>query len=313
MKAPLRHDSGAGPILLAALATGLLTVMDGVVKGLAGRYPTIDIVFLRYLSGAVVTIPILIAVRPPLPGREMLKAHAVRAVLVLGTAFFFFHALSLLPIIEAIVFSYLAPLFMALLARLLLGERLSPATGAAIAIGFTGCIVIALGKGLGADGFGKDLIGVGSALAAAVTYAAAMVLLRARTGSDHIVGIVALQNVLACAYALPFTFALGNPLPAIAAEWPALLAIGLLGTLGHLVFAAAYGRAPAAKIGAVEYTSFIWAVAIGVVAFGEYPTLSAIAGAALIVAGSLLLLIKPRSARHAAPAVAVEDAGASHG
>jgi drug/metabolite transporter (DMT)-like permease len=296
MKPPLRHDTTALPILLAMLATGLLTLMDGLLKAVVGRASTIDVVFLRYLFGLVATVPILFFVRPPWPSLDMLRAHAVRALLVVATAFFFITALSLLPIIEAIVFSYLAPLFMALLARMILGEKVSSATGWALALGLTGCVVIALGKGLGAEGFGRDLVGVGAALAAALTYAAAMVLLRARTGSDHIVGIVTLQNVLATLYALPIVLVAGNPVPIILADWPALLGIGVLGTLGHLTFAAAYGRAPAAKVGAVEYTSFIWAAGIGIFAFNEYPTMSATAGAALIVAGSLLLLKKAKPA-----------------
>nr|WP_256515586.1 DMT family transporter [Alsobacter ponti] len=296
---------------MAAIATGLLTMMDGVVKGLSGTYAPVDLVFMRYVGGTIVVLPILLVVRPPMPSWDMLRAHAMRGVLVLATAFFFFTALSLLPIIEAIVFSYLAPLFMALMARVVLGERVSPATGVAIVLGLAGCLVIALGKGLGSEGFGRDAWGVAAALAAALTYAAAMVLLRARTGSDHIVGIVTLQNVLACAYALPFSLAFGDPGPLFVSAWPALLAVGVLGTVGHLVFAAAYGRAPAAKIGAVEYTSFIWAAAIGIVAYGEYPTIATIAGAALIVAGSLLLLVKPKGG--ARPALAVEDAGAAPG
>ena len=72
-----------------------------------------------------------------------------------------------------------------------------------------------------------------------------------------------------------------------------VLAIGALGTMGHLLFAEAYKRAPAARIGAIEYTGFIWAAGIGIIAFGEWPTVPMLAGAALIVSGSLMLLRKP--------------------
>ena len=65
MKTPLRHDTTALPILLAMLATGLLTLMDGLLKAVVGRASTIDVVFLRYLFGLVATVPILFFVRPP--------------------------------------------------------------------------------------------------------------------------------------------------------------------------------------------------------------------------------------------------------
>ena len=47
MKAPLRHDLSAGPVLLACLAIGLLTVMDGVAKELSTRLVTLEIVAIR--------------------------------------------------------------------------------------------------------------------------------------------------------------------------------------------------------------------------------------------------------------------------
>ena len=51
MKMPLRHDLTAGPVLLACLAIGLLTLMDGVAKELSTRLTTLDVVTIRYVSG----------------------------------------------------------------------------------------------------------------------------------------------------------------------------------------------------------------------------------------------------------------------
>ncbi len=193
------------------------------------------------------------------------------------------------------MFSYLAPLFMALLGRVMLGEKVSPATGIAIVMGFGGVLVIAAGKGLFGGNLGADAWGIAAALGSALTYALAMVLLRARTASDHVTSIVAVQNLFAAAMALPLALFVGRPLALMAAEWPSAIAIGALGTLGHLLFAEAYKRAPAARIGALEYTGFVWALPIGLVAFGEWPTASALAGAALIISGSLMLLRKPKA------------------
>ncbi|MFZ4534193.1 MAG: EamA family transporter, partial [Alsobacter sp.] len=75
----------------------------------------------------------------------------------------------------------------------------------------------------------------------------------------------------------------------------ALLLIGLLGSAGQLAYATAFTRAPAAKIGTVEYTSFLFAVALGYFFFAEVPTSSALAGGGLIMAGSLILLLGRKS------------------
>ncbi|MHB2167181.1 DMT family transporter [Alsobacter sp. R-9] len=289
-----RNDPSALPILLAVLALIVLTAMDAVIKSLTAQWSTFDLVAARYVVGTLCCIPLLLIQRPPWPTREMIRANAVRSVTVLATAVFFFYALSQLPLVEAVVFGYLAPLFMALLGRVILGERVSPATGFAIVLGFAGVLVIAVGKGLGRDGFGHDAKGVAAAIAAAFTYALAMVLLRARTASDHITWIVATQNLFTASMALPLAAATSAPFALMRAEPVSVAVIGILGTLGHFLFAQAFKRAPAARVGAVEYTGFVWAVLIGILGFGEWPTWSALAGAALIVSGSLLLLLKPR-------------------
>lgn len=296
MKPVLRHDVSLLPIGMAMAGAILLTVMDAVMKGLSAGFSTLDLVAGRYVFGALVAVPIALAVRPALPNGAMLRAHLVRTFVVVVTAGLFFYSLSILPLVEAVVFSYLSPVIMALLGRVMLGEKVAPAVAVAIAVSFAGVLVIAVGKGISVAGMGRDLWGVLAAVAAAFTYALAMVMLRARTGSDPIVGIVALQNVIAMAYVLPLSLAFGQPLALLEAHWPWLLLAGALGAIGHLFYAGAFKRAPAAKIGAVEYTNFIWATAIGYLAFSEIPTASATAGAALIVCGSLVLMVKRKPA-----------------
>jgi drug/metabolite transporter (DMT)-like permease len=264
--------------------------MDAVIKGLTARYPTVDIILGRYVAGLLFILPVALMWRPPLPGGGMLRAHAMRPVGMLATNCFFFAALKRLPLIEAVVFSYLAPVAMAVLSRFILGERTNAATLAAIGVCFAGVLVIARGKGLGLDPTGTDLAGVGYALAATLSYALAMVLLRARSGTDTIVGIVALQNAFSVAYMIPIAALFGTPAALAGPDWLWFVALGLLGTSGHVAYAYAFTRAPAALVGTVEYTSFIWAALLGFLMFGEIPSPSAVAGGGLIVAGSLLLL-----------------------
>ncbi|WP_293856642.1 DMT family transporter [uncultured Alsobacter sp.] len=304
-RGPGRDDGTLVPIVLAIAAIIVLTVMDAIIKGVSAGRSTIDIVALRYACGFVWALPILAVVRPPRPSADMLKANAMRSIVVLATALFFFYALARLPLVEATTLGYLAPVFMAVLARVILGEPVARATGLAIVLGFAGVVVIAGGRGLGSGGFGGDGLGVAAALAAALAYALSMVLLRARTASDPTVTIVVTQNLFAAAMAVPAAFLLGDPLALLRDETLGVLAIGALGTAGHLLFAEAYKGAPAAKIGAMEYTGFIWAAGIGILAFGEWPTLPMLAGAALIVSGSLMLLRKPSTK---APVTAPADA-----
>jgi len=55
--------------------------------------------------------------------------------------------------------------------------------------------------------------------------------------------------------------------------------MGALGTVGQFAMASALHRAPAARIGTIEYTSIIWATVIGIFFFAEWPEWTSYAGA----------------------------------
>lgn len=289
------HDLSIGPIALAILAVFFFTALDGIAKDLGSRHPTIDVVSIRYLSGLIWSAVAAALFRPPWPSFDMIKAHSIRAFFYAGTSFLFFYAISVLPMVETMVFTYIAPIFMAILGRLLLKEKVPASTAMAILLSFAGILVIAFGKGFSMDHLGGSFLGILAALGSAGTYALANVLLRARAGDDTIAGVVVLQNILASTLVLPFAFIIGDPWGALRSEWLLGLLMGALGTLGQFAMATALHRAPAARIGTVEYTNIIWATLIGILAFGEWPEWTAYAGAALIIAGSFLLLRQKKS------------------
>ena len=288
------HDLSIGPVLLAVAAVFFFTLLDGIAKDLGARHSTIDVVSIRYVSGLVWSAFVAAVFRPPWPSSNMVKAHSFRAFFYVGTSFLFFYAISVLPMVETMVFTYIAPIFMAILGRILLKEKVPASTALAILLSFVGILVIAFGKGFSLDHLQGSVLGIVAALGSAGTYALANVLLRARAGDDTIAGVVVLQNVLASTLVLPLAFLIGDPIGAIKSEWMLGLAMGALGTIGQFAMATALHRAPAARIGTVEYTNIIWATVIGILAFQEFPDWTVYAGAALIIAGSLLLLQKKK-------------------
>jgi drug/metabolite transporter (DMT)-like permease len=279
-------SSPATPVLAAVAGIGLLSVMDAAVKQVAALgIPTWQIVLLRYAFGTAFALPLFLAGRHRLPPAETLRAHALRAVAVVCTAASFFYALSALPLVVALALSFTAPIMIALLARLSLGERPSAGVLAAIAVGFLGVLTVLAGE-LHRSGTGT-LPGVAAALAAAAFYAVAMVSLKARAARDPVATIVLLQNAFATLLVAPLgAAATWTPASAPILAWFAL--IGLLGTAGHVALAWAYGRAEASRLGAVEYTAFVWATALGFVFFAEVPSPATLAGAALIMAGAVV-------------------------
>ena len=288
--APVRAST---PVWVATVAIFVLTVMDSLLKKMTQSHAVADIALARYLVAGLVCIPFALRVGMRAPSAAALKAHALRSLAVLATALLFITALKHLPLSEALTLTFLAPSLVALFGRLLLKEPVSRLTGLSIAISFLGVLVVA-GKEMAEwSAPTQDLIGVAAALGAAVAYALSLTLLRARAQADGVVATTLIQNALLTLYLLPIAaWQVGTPLVGLVADWPLTLAMGALGAAGHLLLGWAYRRAEAAKIGAVEYTGLVWGVMIGVVWFGEWPGANVLIGAALIVGGSSLLLIR---------------------
>jgi drug/metabolite transporter (DMT)-like permease len=267
---------------LAGLA--LLCAMDALIKGVAQRLPVFEIAFARYLFGSVLILCLAAYARPGWPSTETLKANGFRALLVVTTATTFFYALARLPLAETIALSFLSPIFVALAANLILGERIDRRIVSGIGAGFAGMLVIVAGKA--GFGFSGSFSGVAAVLVSAVTYALSMVLLRARAQTDPVVTIVAIQNVAPSLILLvPALLVWEPPTPA---EWGTLALIGALGVLGHLLMARAYAKAQAARLAPLEYTALLWASLFGFAFFGEVPTPTTLAGAALIIGGAVV-------------------------
>lgn len=277
------------PVTQAVIAISLLSVMDAMIKGLVVRLPVVEVALLRYVVGSAVMIALTAVARPGRPRPETVRANAVRAVLVVVTATAFFYGLGTLPLAEALILSFLSPIFTAVLAVLLLGERLDRRIGMALAAGFAGVVVIVtLGGHLGGEAgiMSGSVLGAAAVLLSSLTYSASNVLLRARAQQDKVVVIVLIQNVApALMLAIPGWIYWQAP---ASSDVPTLIAVGCLGVGGHLFLARAYAAAEASRLAPLDYTALIWAVAIGYLVFGEIPTGWALAGGGLILAGAVL-------------------------
>lgn len=279
-----------GPAFVAVAGIGILTVMDGLIKLVAGSHSAPQIAAMRYFFGAIIAFAVFRWTLTAWPSRETLRPHAWRSILVAATAVSFFYALSVLPLVVALALSFTSPIFIALLAILVLGERPGKLVYAALALGFAGVVVVMWDELTRADT--DNLFGVASALFSAVTYALSMVALKSRAARDPVPTIVLLQNVFAGLFLAPLGLATWS-MPQFY-EIAIFFGIGLLGTAGHLCLAWAYGRADASRLGVLEYTSFLWAGIIGFTVFNEIPAASTLMGTALIVLGAVLASRAPK-------------------
>jgi S-adenosylmethionine uptake transporter len=278
------------PLAAAALAAALFIGMDAMVKTLAGRFDALQLTFLRFASGSVYALALWAWFRTPMPPRGSWPLHGLRSVLLLAALVAWFHSLKLLPLVQAVAVGYTAPIFISLLAMLVLGERPGRWIWVALVLGMLGCAV-GLWPELSAQTDASSAARVEGQLAAlmsAVCYAGVVVLARHQAQRDALWTILLVQNLLPMAL-LAGPMAWAWPPMALADLGPVLL-IGLLATGGLMCITWAFTHVEASRAAPLEYTGLVWAAGLGWLLFGELPTAWSLGSAALIVAGALLLL-----------------------
>ena len=278
--APLSKLKSMPPIAIAAAGVMLGCAMDAMVKTLGLAYGVVLIATARYIFGAMFSAAAVMAMKARLPNAAGLRRHALRAIIIAICSVLFFNCLDILPIAEATVLIFCAPLMIAPMARVMLGEKVRVMAAVALAIGFVGVLVTVQGAE-GAGDNARRVEGIASGVAAAVLYALSMVLLRQLARNDSAVVTAFLSNVFPAIYLVPFAIYLGAAPAAI--DLPLFALTGLAGFMMWFMLTAAYSRAPAPDIAPAEYTALIWSALLGYVFFAELPRWQVWAGAGVIV------------------------------
>jgi len=274
------------PFLVAALAIGMFSAMDALMKVVTLEIGAVHAVFWRQCVSVLLAGALFFRAGAPWPGRAAWRTHVQRGLTITVAGVAFFAGLVYMPLADAIALSFIAPLLMVLMAAWLLGETIRPAALTGCIVGLAGVLIILWGQfeGLGSR---EALIGGGFILLSAVAYALAQVLLRKQASqSEPAVSVAFLQSaVVAAVLAGPVALTPDAP---DASLWPWILASAVLATSCQFLLVWAYGRAQAQALAPIEYTAFLWASLFGWLLFKEAVTPATLAGAALIVLACVL-------------------------
>lgn len=289
-----KNDNRRRGIFMMLLACLFFSLMDSVLKKLAGHYPAIQVTALRALT----SMPLIIAYvlwRRALPGLWQVRwpLHLLRVVLGVGMLTSFAFAIRSLPLTEAYALFFVSPLFIAALSIPLLGERVHRASWIAIGCGLVGVLVVLKPTGAGIISMAGLAI-----LFSASCYALSAITVRLLSRTDSSESMV-------------FWLMLGVSLAATAAAWPAwrgvqpadywlLAALAVTGFVGQLTITEAFKLAPAATVTPFEYSALAWGLGLDLLVWQTVPGLRVFIGAAIIVASGVYL------ARHEAKGIEAE-------
>lgn len=301
MTAQATSQSRRNLIGIAALCGGVFvfSIQDAILKGLSGDHAVTLAIVIRSLVG----IPLLLVMVQAECGLARLKTKAwpllmLRGAILLTSYTTYYLAFPALPLAEAIALFFTSPIFVTLLASLVLHEKVSMKSWIAVLGGFVGVLII-LKPGTGLFEPAALL-----SLFSAASYALAMVLAR-KFGTNEPTTVMAFYvngTYLIGASAIAAIFAslgiseLGHPsLDFLVRPWAMpgardLLLMGLCGVIAAVAMSLlthAYRLARANLVTVFEYSGMLWVPLWGYLLFSEVPTVETVVGTAIIIAAGV--------------------------
>ena len=275
----LSRDAGLGPLLVgwARLAVAAPCLVLAAAVAARGR------------SGAALRAN----------GENAWTARDVAACAILGLAMAtyqacYFWAVALIGVaIAALLAICSAPLLIALLAALFLGERLTPIVRLSLGTAVIGTALLVAGS-QGSSQFPGHL-GGGALLAvgAGASYAVYAITAKQVLARVPPLAVAAITFTAAAAFLAPALIGERVPSGSLAMAWPWLLYLGVGPTaLAYVLFTVGLRRVPATLAGIVSLLEPLTATTLGIVAFGERLGARGLVGALLLLA-SLTLLVAP--------------------
>ena len=271
----------------ALMVAGVFSMacMDVMAKTLGHSIPVAKIVWLRFVSQALLVGTGLVIARRALFTSAHLKLHMLRGLATTFSSYMFFLGIIYLPLADATALIQLGPVMVTLGAVLVLGETIGRRRILGIAAAFLGAmLIIRPGSSVMSPASAFPMLGA----VGFTVYALATRFVR----SDGPWTALFLQGVfgtIVSSLVVPFFWQ-----PIALAEVPVVAALVGFGIVGHLLMIRAFAAAPAGDIAPYGYAGLLFAVIFGVLLFGETPDGFTLLGAVVIVTAGLYVWYRER-------------------
>ena len=269
---PMPHGFGQ-PLLAAAwmsLAVLSFSAMAVAGRELIGQLDPFSIMFCRSSIGLFVVAAILIATgRIPVIRTRRPGAHLGRNLAHFSGQSLWFYAVGQTTLAQVFALEFTAPVWVALLAPIFLGERFTGWRLASTAAGFAGVLVVVRPGVIAVD------TGEVAALAAAICLSANIMTTKSLSRTEPTLCIMfwmtAIQVVLGAVMVAITAVVTGNGLPSLPdpAHLPWVLVVGLSGLLAQVGLARAFRHADASVAAPMDFLRLPLIAVIGMLAYGE--------------------------------------------
>ena len=281
-----RETGRAALWMIGAVASFSLMAVSGREAGRTFSMPTAELLTWRSVIGIAVVLAVMAAT-----GRlgdmrtARLGLHALRNVGHFFGQYCWYYAVTIIPLAQLFALEFTAPIWVALFAPLLLGERFSWLRLGAIGVSFVGVLLVVKVWSEGfAAGFSSGQIW---GLMAALGFASQMVVTKRLTATDSTLCVVFWMVVMQA----PMGVLVAGGLPAwppgaMAWFWTILLSLG--GLSAHFCLTQAFRHADATVVTPMDFARLPVIAVVGALAYSEPLVWNVLAGGALIFLGNYI-------------------------
>ena len=277
-------------VLLMLLSMMMFALNDVLGKWLVSTYSAPQLMLIRSVAAVAVLLPFfwrsgwhsLVKVERP-------RLQALRALLCAVEATAFYYVVGHMPLADTITYWLAAPIYVAALSPLMLGERVGWRRWTAILVGFAG-VVVALEPS--AASFTLPAL---VALAGSLAFTFTMIFARSlRSTPDTTLAFW--QMAVAVLFSV---VGIGlDPtgwIPVRPVDFGLLALLGIVAMAAHMLVNRSLKLADAATIVPLNYTMLIWGILLGWLFFGDMPRAAMLVGAVLIVASGLFIFFREQT------------------
>lgn len=300
-------------IALMLCFCALAPVADALAKILGPQLGLAQIITLRFAFQALILLPIVVV-----GGRHWRLSRAeagwiaLRTLLHIAGIGCMVAALIHLPLADAVAIAFVMPFFALLLGHWFLGEEVGWRRIAACVVGFVGTLMVV--QPAFEDVGWPALL----PMAVALIFAVFMLVTRKIAGATDPISMQAISAVMALGLMVPLHVLAPTTLPGLAwispapALWWTMAAMGVAGTLAHLMMTWSLRYTPAATLAPMQYLEIPVATLVGYLVFAELPGVRASAGIAITICAGVYVILRERAmSRALPPAPHASSAGSS--
>ncbi len=280
--------------LLRAAIWMIGAILSFSAMAIAGReaslsLDTFEIMMYRSFVGVIVVAAAITVLRRwHMVSTKRLAQHGLRNMAHFTGQNLWFYAVSVIPLAQVFALEFTSPIWVILLAPLLLGEKLTRMRGIAVTLGFIGILIVARPSPSTFN------IGLACAAGSAIFFALTNIATKRLTRNESIWSIMfwltSMQLIMGIIFAgWDFDITLPD-----AQSLPFILIIGCAGLSAHFCITNALSLAPAALVVPIDFARLPFIALLGWLIYGESVEIWLFVGAALILAGNFINIVSSR-------------------